>query len=263
MDLGLDLIDRNKLFGWNRRRFGIHRMFVRRLVGLCHRIVQSWVELHESFVGGQSQHRTGWTFFHARALAVSATEIALVGAEFRDGQSRIRFKAQCAARTFRNAQAAANAALIIDGASFARILAHLDADGTIESANSALNAARRVGRNMEIGRRLFAFAERLRQNRFEETLALFMLARQQFYYAVWTRLHTFIAAATRIRHKRFAFVAAHSVEMTGVDARRVGTIAAHVGKLIATKARARHGHARSPMAILASCDARLAIDAFG
>ena len=54
----------------------------------------------------------------------------------------------------------------------------------------------------------------------------------------------------------------HSFEMACRNARRVRTIAAHIGQLILSDADAAHGHARLTVPILARGHALVAVDTF-
>jgi hypothetical protein len=230
-------------------------------------LVQVFVQLSNTIIGGQSQHRAGGALFYAGALAIAPAQIAFVGAEVWRRRFRLNIPPQCATWTLFNAQATFHATRVVDRFAFAGVVAYLDADWAIVAAHATLHAARGVSGHVTVDRLGLmtppvAPAARLRNNPLEEPFTFLVLARQQHDDAIRAGFDALVAAPAGFGHKGLAGVQVHPVEVAGIDTGRIGAVAADVGQLILAEDRAAHCHSRAAVTLPAGVDAYVTVDTF-
>jgi hypothetical protein len=97
----------------------------------------------------------------------------------------------------------------------------------------------------------------------EEALFVFVITRQQHDDSKRASLNAFVASFTLIGDEGAPVARLHAIETAGVDARRVGAVAADIGQLIMPKARALQTHAGATVPLFAHRRANVAHHTFG
>ncbi len=203
----------------------------------------------------------GRTFFDARALGIPITQVAFICLELRSRNLRAHVPAQRAAWTDGDAQTALHTTRVIHNFSLPRILAHLDSLRTVVAAHTALHTTQRVGSNMTFN--FWRGVVGKTQNAGEEALFVFVIARQQYDDSIWASLNAFVASLTLIGDEGAPVAQLHAIKAAGVDARRVGAVAADVGQLIMPEARTFKTHAGASVPLFADRRANVAHHTFG